>query len=141
MDNGQFHALMNVVDPQTAQLLNAELARQQDTVVLIPSENYASPAVLQALGSVLTNKYAEGYPGTRYYNGCAVMAALESLAIDPVKQLFRAAHANVQPPSGSQAHIAASTALLHLGDRMRAMKPDHGGPPTHGHPQNLAGKL
>ncbi|MDA1191953.1 MAG: serine hydroxymethyltransferase [Candidatus Poribacteria bacterium] len=136
-----FHRSLNAIDPEIGALMNADLKRQQDQIVLIPSENYASPAVLLAQGSVLGNKYAEGYPGKRYYNGCEHMDGIEQLAIDRVKALFGADHANVQPHSGSQANVAAFLALLEPGDRIVSMKLDHGGHLSHGIPANLAGKL
>ncbi|MBM3216867.1 serine hydroxymethyltransferase [Candidatus Poribacteria bacterium] len=136
-----FHQPLSKTDPEIADALEADLKRQQDMLVMIPSENYASPAVLAAQGSVLANKYAEGYPGKRYYNGCEQMDAVESLAIERAKALFGAEHANVQPHSGSQANIAAFLALLEPGDRVLAMKLDHGGHLSHGIPQNMAGKL
>lgn len=139
--NGSFHCRLSETDPEVARLLNGDLKRQQDYLVMIPSENYASPAVLAAQGSVLANKYAEGYPGKRYYNGCNYMDAIESLAIERAKLLFLAEHANVQPHSGSNANIAAFLALLEPGDRILAMKLDHGGHLSHGMPLNVAGRI
>ncbi|GIX07642.1 MAG: serine hydroxymethyltransferase [Candidatus Poribacteria bacterium] len=136
-----FHRPLSEVDPEVARLINGDLRRQQEQLVLIPSENYASPAVLAAFGSVLQNKYAEGYPGRRYYNGCEFMDAIESLAIERAKQLFGAEHANVQPHSGSQANVATFLALLEPGDRIVAMRLDHGGHLSHGLATNIAGRL
>ncbi len=139
--DANFHRPLSEVDPAVAEFLHEDLRRQQDKLVLIPSENYASPAVLSAQGSVLTNKYAEGYPGKRYYNGCENMDAIESLAIGRAKQIFRADHANVQPHSGSQANVAAFQALLEPGDRILGLEMSHGGHLSHGIPQNIAGKF
>jgi glycine hydroxymethyltransferase len=139
--NENFHRRLADADPEVARILNGDLQRQRENLVLIPSENYASPAVLAAQGSVLTNKYAEGYPGRRYYNGCEYMDAVESLAVERALRLFGAEHANVQPHSGSQANIAAFWALLEPGDRILAMRLDHGGHLSHGLPQNIAGRL
>ena len=116
-------------------------ARQEDHIELIASENYASPRVLEAQGSVLTNKYAEGYPGKRYYGGCEFVDIAEQLAIDRAKQLFGAAYANVQPHSGSQANAAVYLALLNPGDTILGMSLDHGGHLTHGAKVNFSGKL
>jgi len=128
-------------DPELAELVQNELRRQQDTLMLIPSENYASRATMAATGSVLTNKYTEGYPGRRYYNGCMYYDEIENLAIDRAKALFRAEHANVQPHTGSTANMAAYFALLEPGDTILAMKLEHGGHLTHGHSVNFSGKL
>ena len=128
-------------DPALAAALNAERRRQEDHIELIASENYASPRVLQAQGSVLTNKYAEGYPGKRYYGGCEHVDVVEQLAIDRAKQLFGAAYANVQPHSGSQANAAAYLALANAGDTILGMSLDHGGHLTHGAKVNFSGKL
>lgn len=128
-------------DPQVARLLRKELERQQNTITLIASENYASPAVLEAQGSVLTNKYAEGYPQQRYYAGCAVMDEVEALAVERAKRLFGAEHANVQPHSGTQANMAAYFALLKPGDTALAMDIAHGGHLTHGAPISFSGQL
>ncbi|NQW21178.1 MAG: serine hydroxymethyltransferase, partial [Chloroflexi bacterium] len=118
-----------------------EQRRQRDQLVMIASENYTSAAVLETGGSVLTNKYAEGYPGRRYYAGCENVDVSEQLAIDRAKELFGAAHANVQPHSGSQANMAAFFTLADPGDRIMAMSLDHGGHLTHGSPVNFSGKL
>jgi glycine hydroxymethyltransferase len=128
-------------DPELAQAIAGERARQEDHLELIASENYASPRVLEAQGSVLTNKYAEGYPGKRYYGGCEFVDIAESLAIDRAKQLFGAAYANVQPHSGSQANAAVYFALLNPGDPILGMSLDHGGHLTHGAKPNFSGKL
>src|SRR4030065_1823799 len=116
------------------------MAKQQNTVNLIAAENYASHAVLEAQGSIFTNKYAEGYPGHRYYSGCINVDQVESLAIERAKQLFKAEHANVQPHSGSQANMAAYFALLQPGDRVMGMTLSHGGHLTHGAKANFSGK-
>jgi glycine hydroxymethyltransferase len=128
------------VDPEIYKLISAELAREQDGLELIPSENFVSEAVLEAQGSVLTNKYAEGLPGKRYYGGCEFVDGVEQLAIDRVKQLFKAPHANVQPHSGAQANMAVYFALLNPGDTILGMRLDHGGHLTHGSPVNISGK-
>ena len=120
--------------------LQGERQRQEDHIELIASENYASPRVLEAQGSVLTNKYAEGYPGKRYYGGCEFVDIAEQLAIDRAKQLFGAAYANVQPHSGSQANAAVYMALLEPGDAVLGMSLAHGGHLTHGSPVNVSGK-
>ncbi len=128
-------------DPDLAQSLQNELARQEAHVELIASENYASPLVLQAQGSVLTNKYAEGYPSKRYYGGCEFVDIAEQLAIDRAKALFGADYANVQPHSGSQANAAVYLALLQAGDTILGMSLAHGGHLTHGAKVNFSGKL
>jgi glycine hydroxymethyltransferase len=128
-------------DPELAGAIAAEKQRQEDHVELIASENYASPRVLEAQGSVLTNKYAEGYPGKRYYGGCEFVDIAERLAIERVKQLFGADYANVQPHSGSQANQAVYFALLNPGDRILGMSLAHGGHLTHGAKVNASGKL
>jgi glycine hydroxymethyltransferase len=128
-------------DPELAQSLQNELARQEAHVELIASENYASPRVLQAQGSVLTNKYAEGYPAKRYYGGCEFVDIAEQLAIDRAKALFGADYANVQPHSGSQANAAVYLALLQAGDTILGMSLAHGGHLTHGAKVNFSGKL
>ncbi len=127
-------------DDALAQAMAQELQRQEDHVELIASENYASPRVLEAQGSVLTNKYAEGYPGKRYYGGCEYVDVAEQLAIDRVKQLFGADYANVQPHSGSSANIAVYMALLQPGDTVLGMSLAHGGHLTHGAKVNFSGK-
>ncbi|MDI3262442.1 MAG: serine hydroxymethyltransferase [Fulvimonas sp.] len=128
-------------DPELAQAIADEARRQEDHVELIASENYASPRVLEAQGSVLTNKYAEGYPGKRYYGGCEYVDVAERLAIERAKQLFGADYANVQPHSGSQANQAVYFALLHPGDTILGMSLAHGGHLTHGASVNFSGKL
>jgi glycine hydroxymethyltransferase len=128
-------------DPVLAAAMAAELQRQEDHVELIASENYASPCVMAAQGSVLTNKYAEGYPGKRYYGGCEHVDVAERLAIERVKQLFGADYANVQPHSGSQANAAVYLALLQPGDTILGMSLAHGGHLTHGAKVNFSGKL
>ena len=128
-------------DPEIARAIAAERQRQTESIVLIASENYASAAVIEATGSVMTNKYAEGYPGRRYYGGCEYVDAVERLAIDRARKLFGAGHANVQPHSGSQANMAAYFALLQPGDRILGMRLDQGGHLTHGSKVNFSGKL
>ena len=128
-------------DPELARAIQGERRRQEEHVELIASENYASPRVLEAQGSVLTNKYAEGYPGKRYYGGCEYVDVVEQLAIDRAKQLFGADYANVQPHSGSQANAAAYLALVQPGDAILGMSLDHGGHLTHGAKVNFSGKL
>src|SRR5438874_10286756 len=128
-------------DPDIADLIEQEIARQNDGVELIASENFVSPAVLEAMGSPLTNKYAEGLPGKRYYGGCEVVDQVEQLAIDRVKQLFGAEHANVQPHSGAQANYAAMTTFLKPGDTFLGMDLSNGGHLTHGSPVNFSGLL
>jgi len=127
-------------DPEIAKLIRREARRQELSIELIASENFVSEAVLETLGTVLTNKYAEGYPGRRYYGGCEVVDEVETLAIERAKQLFGADHANVQPHSGSQANVAVYAATLDLGDTILAMNLDHGGHLTHGSPVNFSGK-
>ncbi len=128
-------------DPELAQAIANERQRQEDHVELIASENYTSPCVLEAQGSVLTNKYAEGYPGKRYYGGCEFVDVAEQLAIDRVKELFSADYANVQPHSGSSANIAVYLALLQPGDTVLGMSLAHGGHLTHGAKVNFSGKI
>jgi glycine hydroxymethyltransferase len=128
-------------DPELSGAIRAERERQEHHIELIASENYASPRVLEAQGSVLTNKYAEGYPGKRYYGGCEFVDVAERLAIDRAKQLFGADYANVQPHSGSQANAAVYLALLKPGDTILGMSLDHGGHLTHGAKVNFSGKL
>ena len=129
------------LDPQVASALDAEDRRQRHSIVLIASENYASKAVLASGSSVLSNKYAEGYPGRRYYGGCENADVVESLAIDRAKELFGAEHANVQPHSGAQANMAVYFALLEPGDTVMGMQLDHGGHLTHGAKVNFSGRL
>jgi glycine hydroxymethyltransferase len=127
-------------DPAVAECISEELQRQRDHLELIASENFTSPAVLAAQGSVLTNKYAEGLPGKRYYGGCEFIDKVERLAIDRAKELFGAAHANVQPHSGAQANFAVFLSLLEPGDTIMGMDLSHGGHLTHGSPVNVSGK-
>jgi glycine hydroxymethyltransferase len=127
-------------DPAIAELINDELQRQRDHLELIASENFTSAAVLAAQGSVLTNKYAEGLPGKRYYGGCEYVDKIEQLAINRAKQIFGAAHANVQPHSGAQANFAVFLSLLEPGDKIMGMDLSHGGHLTHGSPVNVSGK-
>ncbi len=129
------------VDPEIAEILRGEARREATGLELIPSENLVSEAVLEAMGSVFTNKYAEGYPGKRYYGGCEFADKAEQLGIDRVKQLFGAEHANVQAHSGTQANIAVYMAALQPGDTVLGMNLAHGGHLTHGHPLNFSGKM
>ncbi len=128
-------------DPDLAQLITSELQRQRDNLELIPSENFVSSAVLEALGSVCTNKYSEGYPGKRYYGGNQWIDKIEQLAIDRAKQIFGAEHVNVQPLSGAPANLAVYTALLQPGDTVLGMDLSHGGHLTHGHPVTFMAKV
>ncbi|MFA5022044.1 MAG: serine hydroxymethyltransferase [Patescibacteria group bacterium] len=128
-------------DPQIADLIALEIKRQQDGLVMIPSENHASVAVLEAMATVLSNKYAEGYPNKRYYTGNQYIDQIELLAISRAKELFGAEHANVQPNAGSGANLAIYLATLKPGDKVMGMKLDQGGHLTHGHPVNLSGQL
>ena len=132
---------IEAVDPEIASAIRDEFERQQYTLELIPSENIASPAVLQALGSLLNNKYAEGYPGKRYYGGCQNVDRIESLAIERAKALFKADHANVQPHCGTTANYAVYATVLHPGDTVLGMDLSHGGHLSHGSPVNFSGKL
>src|ERR1700724_2205286 len=131
---------ISVVDPEIYEAIQHEVERQHGRLELIASENFTSEAVLQATGSVFTNKYAEGYPGKRYYGGCEFTDIVENLARDRAKKLFGAEHANVQPHSGSQANQAAYAAVLQPGDTVLGMNLAHGGHLTHGHPLNFSGK-
>ncbi|MCH7607036.1 MAG: serine hydroxymethyltransferase [Chloroflexi bacterium] len=128
-------------DPEIARAIEQEVERQRHNVVLIASENYASRAVLEAQGSALTNKYAEGYPGRRYYGGCEFVDIAEQLAIDRAKELFGAEHVNVQPHSGASANLEAYAALLDIGDTVMGLRLDQGGHLTHGSPVNFSSKL
>jgi glycine hydroxymethyltransferase len=128
-------------DPDVAAILRAELDRQRNSLVLIASENYASPAILAASGTPFTNKYAEGYPGKRYYNGCAQMDAIEQLCIDRAKALFGCEHVNAQPHAGAQANTAVYQALLKPGDGILSLQLNHGGHLSHGMPLNVSGAL
>ncbi|MBI5078637.1 serine hydroxymethyltransferase, partial [Candidatus Saganbacteria bacterium] len=127
------------IDPEIAQALDLEIERQRNKLEMIASENFTSRAVLEACGSVMTNKYAEGYPGKRYYGGCQFVDIAESLAIERAKKLFGAGHANVQPHSGSQANFAAYVAFLKPGDAVMGLNLSHGGHLTHGSPVNVSG--
>ncbi len=131
---------LRTTDPEVAAALQAEVTRQEETLVLIASENFASRAVLEAMGSVFTNKYAEGYPGRRYYGGCEHSDTVERLAIERARVIFGAEHANVQPHSGSQANMAVYVATLKPGDTILGMDLTHGGHLTHGHPLNFSGR-
>jgi glycine hydroxymethyltransferase len=135
------HETIAEFDPKLWEAMQAESLRQEDHIELIASENYVSPRVLEAQGSVLTNKYAEGYPGKRYYGGCEYVDVAESLAIERAKQLFSADYVNVQPHSGSQANAAVMMALLQPGDLVMGMALPHGGHLTHGSSVNFSGKL
>ena len=132
---------LSETDPDIANAIRAEARRQGDGLELIASENFVSRAILEAAGSILTNKYAEGYPGKRYYGGCEVVDVIESLAIERAKKLFGADHANVQPHSGAQANMSVYMGLLQPGDTVLGMNLAHGGHLTHGHPLNFSGKL
>lgn len=132
---------LSVVDPELWQHVENERHRQEDHIELIASENYTSPAVMEAQGSQLTNKYAEGYPGKRFYGGCEFVDQVEQIAIDRAKRLFGAEYANVQPHSGSQANQAVYFSILKPGDTVMGMNLGHGGHLTHGSPANLSGKL
>ena len=132
---------LETTDPEIFRVLQQEGRRQEDHIELIASENYASPPVLEAPGSVLTNKYAEGYPGKRYYGGCEFVDIAEQLAIDRAKQLFKAGYANVQPHSGAQANAAVFLATLHPGDTILGMSLAHGGHLTHGATVNMSGNI
>ena len=132
---------LRATDPEIFDTVAREARRQNDTLELIASENFTSPAVLEAMGTVLTNKYAEGYPGRRYYGGCEVVDEAERLAIERCKALFGAEHANVQAHSGSQANMAAYMALMEPGDTLLGMDLSHGGHLTHGSPVNFSGRL
>jgi glycine hydroxymethyltransferase len=132
---------LSELDPKVAGAVYAETRRQANTIELIASENFVSEAVLEAVGSVFTNKYAEGYPGNRYYGGCEFVDVVESLAIERVLKLFGAEHANVQPHSGTQANIAAYQSVLEPGDKILGMDLSHGGHLTHGHPLNFSGRF
>ncbi|MCB0076031.1 MAG: serine hydroxymethyltransferase [Anaerolineales bacterium] len=134
-------APLNEADPEVWAVIEAERARQRDGIELIASENYVSRAVLEATGTILTNKYAEGYPGRRYYGGCEIVDRVERLAIERAKQLFGAEHVNVQPHSGSQANAAVYQAFLNAGDTILGMRLDQGGHLTHGSPVNFSGQL
>ena len=139
--NTRMQRPLDKVDPQIADLLREEAVRQATGIELIPSENLVSEAVLEAMGSIFTNKYAEGYPGKRYYGGCEVADKVEQLAIDRAKQLFGADHANVQAHSGTSANVAVYMSALKPGDTVLGMALAHGGHLTHGHPLNFSGRM
>lgn len=146
-DSGMYEDMMDTIgfveqsDPEVGGAMRDELARQRRNIELIASENFVSPAVMAAMGSVLTNKYAEGYPGKRYYGGCQCVDVVENIARDRAKELFGADHANVQPHSGAQANMAVYAALLQPGDTVLGMNLAHGGHLTHGSPVNMSGVL
>jgi len=135
------NAPLSQIDPEVAGIIQSDIKRQNSKILLIASENYASKAVMEAQGSVLTNKYAEGYPGKRYYGGCEFVDQVETLAIERAKELFGADHANVQPHAGSQANMAVYFAFMKPGDTFMAMDLAHGGHLTHGSPVNFSGIL
>jgi glycine hydroxymethyltransferase len=139
MMNDKFNARLAEVDPLISEAIDNEVRRQAEGLELIASENFVSEAVLEAMGSVFTNKYAEGYPKKRYYGGCEFSDVVEQAAIDRAKELFNAEHANVQPHSGSQANMAVYLAALQYGDQILGMNLSHGGHLTHGHPLNFSG--
>ena len=141
MNNAIKAAPLKEVDAEVFDAIKAETNRQQTHIELIASENFVIPAVMEAMGSTLTNNYAEGYPGKRYYGGCEFVDVVEQLAIDRAKKLFGAEHVNVQPHSGSQANIAVYTAVLKPGDKILTMSLEHGGHLSHGHPKNVSGML
>src|ERR671911_212939 len=132
---------LSEVDPEIAELLTAELERQRGQIELIASENFTWPSVFEAVGSVPTNKYAEGYPGKRYYGGCEVVDEIEQAAIERAKELFGAEHANVQPHAGAQTNMAVYMAALAPGDTILSLRLDHGGHLTHGLKVNFSGRL
>ena len=140
-DEERMNRPLDSVDPKIADLLREEARRQATGLELIPSENLVSEAVLEAMGSIFTNKYAEGYPGRRYYGGCEFADQVEQLAIDRAKQLFGAEHANVQAHSGTSANVAVYMSLLQPGDTVVGMNLSHGGHLTHGHPLNFSGRM
>ncbi len=135
------HEHVRAVDPEVADALAGEEERQERTLAMIASENHASKAVLEAQGSVLTNKYAEGYPGSRYYAGCEYADEIENLAIERAKELWGAEHINVQPHSGTQANMGVYLAMLEPGDKILSLELNHGGHLSHGHPANFTGQL
>src|SRR5262247_1172940 len=141
MSSSQMSRTLATADPEIAAAIANETRRQADGLELIASENFVSEAVLEAAGSVMTNKYAEGYPGKRYYGGCEFVDVAETLAIERAKTLFGAEHVNVQPHSGAQANMSVYFTLLKPGDTVLGMNLAHGGHLTHGHPLNFSGKL
>ena len=132
---------VRAIDPEVAAALSGEVERQNETLAMIASENHVSKAVLEAQSSVLTNKYAEGYPGSRYYGGCEYADEIEQLAIDRAKELWGADHVNVQPHSGSQANMGVYLGVLEPGDKILSLDLTHGGHLSHGHPANFAGQV
>src|SRR3954462_5578938 len=140
-ENSRMQRSLDSVDPAIAELLREEATRQATGIELIPSENLVSEAVLEAMGSIFTNKYAEGYPGKRYYGGCEVADKVEQLAIDRAKELFGAEHANVPAHSGTSANVAVYMSTLNPADTVRGMNLAHGGHLTHGHPLNFSGRM
>ena len=132
---------INIQDTLVKSTIERELDRQQNTLEMIASENFTSPAVMAVVGSILTNKYAEGYPGKRYYGGCEFVDEVENIARDRLKKLFNCEYANVQPHSGSQANMGVFQALLKPGDTVLGLNLAHGGHLTHGSPVNFSGKL
>ena len=140
MEDERMNLLQEVqaVDREVADAITAEMERQNSHIELIASENWVSPAVMEAMGSILTNKYAEGYPGKRYYGGCECVDIVENLAIERAKELFGCEYVNVQPHSGAQANMAVQFAMLTPGDTVMGMNLDHGGHLTHGSPVNLS---
>ncbi|HEY9401691.1 MAG TPA: serine hydroxymethyltransferase, partial [Pyrinomonadaceae bacterium] len=138
-DRRRHNAPLAEVDPEISRTIDNEVARQAEGLELIASENFVSEAVLEAMGSVFTNKYAEGYPGKRYYGGCEFADVVEQTAIDRAKELFGAEHANVQPHSGAQANMSVYLAAINYGDQILGMNLSHGGHLTHGHPMNFSG--
>src|ERR1700682_452994 len=139
--NNRMNRSLDAVDPQIAELLRDEAKRQATPLEVIPSENLVSEAVLEAMGSIFTNKYAEGYPGKRYYGGCEYADKVEQLAIDRAKELFGAEHANVQAHSGTSANVAVYMSALQPGDTVLGMNLAHGGHLTHGHPLKFSGRM
>src|SRR5471030_986977 len=140
-ENERMNRPLDAVDPQIADLLRDEARRQSTGLELIPSENLVSEAVLEAMGSIFTNKYAEGYPGKRYYGGCEYADKVEQLAIDRAKELFGAEHANVQAHSGTSANVSVYMTAIEPGATVLGMNLAHGGHLTHGHPLNFSGKM
>jgi len=140
-DSNDLRLHLEEIDPETGALIRKEVERQEEGLELIASENFVSRAVLEAMGSELTNKYAEGYPGRRYYGGCEVVDKIEQLAIDRALELFAADHANVQPHSGAQANLAAYLSVMKPGETLMGLELSHGGHLTHGSPVNASGKL
>jgi glycine hydroxymethyltransferase len=141
MKEPMISSFIREADPEVAEAIQGEIERQRDQLEMIASENFASRAVLAAMNNVMSNKYAEGYPGKRYYGGCEFVDRVETLARDRAKELFGAEHANVQPHSGSQANMTAYLAFLRPGDKMFGLSLSHGGHLTHGHPVNFSGML